>query len=258
MQTCASYYRTDRMRIVLRVVLTAAVLDASVGAVTSPTSAAQPSAANVPYLIGRGPCIAIEEGRAVDTGTHLLEIVSGKGPVDVTVEELRPWTGRSFGGPRRPLTDCTAWFEEDVTDDPGDGQVRVTALARMSISPDEGEAFFALPPQPARLIVGGAPRIVGPAERRQLFETVRSSLPTSWTAARTLVRAQRYGPTGGHQIIELAVAYPTRNPRGVTPPIKHIAIRRFFVVDGRVAASEDYERASGVEEHAELEAPQLP
>lgn len=47
------------------------------------------------------------------------------------------------------------------------------------------------------------------------------------------------------------------NPRGVTPPIKHVAIRRFFIVDGRVAASEDYERTSGVEERAELEAPQL-
>ena len=36
-----------------------------------------------------------------------------------------------------------------------------------------------------------------------------------------------------------------------------MAIRRFFFVDGRVAASEDYERTSGVEERVDIEAPQL-
>jgi len=58
-------------------------------------------------------------------------------------------------------------------------------------------------------------------------------------------------------LFELSVGLPTRNPRGVTSSVKHVAIRRFCLVDGRVAASEDYERTSGVEEHADLEAPQL-
>ena len=91
----------------------------------SGTRATKQSAASTPYLIGRGPCVAIEEGRTVKTGTHLLAIVPGKDPVDVRVEELQPWTGRSAGGPRRPVTDCMHWFEEDVTDDSGDRHVVV-------------------------------------------------------------------------------------------------------------------------------------
>ncbi len=253
MQTCASHYRTDRMRITLCVFLIAAAF----GTISGTSAGPQLSASDVPYLIGRGPCVAIEEGPTVNTGAHLLAIVPGKDPAEVTVEELHPWTGRSFGGPRRPPTDCMHSFQEDVTDDSGGRRVVVRSLARVSIASDDWETFFALPPQPARLIVGGSPRTVGPAERRQLLATVRSSLPKSWTPARTLVRALRYGPTRGHQVIELSVGRPTRNPPGVTPPIKQIAIRRFFLVDGRVAASEDDERTSGVEERVDIEAPQL-
>lgn len=212
-----------------------------------------------PYLIGRGPCVAIEEGRAVNPGTHLVAIVPGKDPANVTVEELRPWTGRAAGGPRRPATDCMHWFEEEVTDGSGN-RIRLTpvkSLARVSIASDDWETFFALELQPVRLIIAGAPRVVGASERRRLFETVRPTLPASWTPARTLLRAQRYGPTGGHEVIELWVGWPTRNPQGVTPSIKHVAIRRFFLVDGRVAASDDYERTSGVEEHADIEPPEL-
>jgi len=71
------------------------------------------------------------------------------------------------------------------------------------------------------------------------------------------VRAQRYGPTRGHEVIELSVGWPTRNAAGMSPAIEHVAIRRFFFVDGRVAASQDYERTSGVEERVDLEGPQL-
>jgi hypothetical protein len=67
----------------------------------------------------------------------------------------------------------------------------------------------------------------------------------------------RYGPTRAHQVIELSVGWPTRNAQRVSPPIKHVAIRRFFLVDGRVAASQDFERTSGVEERVDIEAPQL-
>ena len=222
-----------------------------------------PDATRGPYLIGVGPCVAVEEGWSVDKGTHLLALAPGTEPREVTIEDQRPWMGRTDGGPRRPRTDCTHWYQEDVTGEVGDRIVKVpvTSLARVSISSDEAEAFvppfFALEPQSARIIVAGKPRIVGPAEQRRLFELVRGSLPASWTPGRTLVRARQYGPTRGHKAIELSVAWPTRNAPGVTPPIKHVAIRRFFVVDDRIAAYEDYERTSGVEERADTQGPEL-
>ena len=225
--------------------------------VASGRSTARRIATDVPYLIGRGPCVAIEEGRSVDRGARLLALAPGKKPTVVTIEELRSWTGPSYGGPPRPRTDCTSWFQEAVMDASGDRAVSVKSLARVSSAPDDGDAFFALAPQPARIIIAGSPRPVSPAEGRRLLTAVRRSLPASWAPARTLVRAQRYGPTRGHQVIELSVGWPTRNARSVTPPIQHVAIRRFFLVDGRLAASEDYERTSGVEERVDTAAPEL-
>ena len=111
------------MRVALSIFLIGAAYS-TVGRDLSATRAAKQSAASTPYLIGRGPCVAIEEGQTVNTGAHLLSIVPGKNPVDVSVEELGPWTARSVGGPRRPVTACMHWFEEDVTDDSGDRRVR--------------------------------------------------------------------------------------------------------------------------------------
>jgi hypothetical protein len=86
---------------------------------------------------------------------------------------------------------------------------------------------------------------------------IRSSLPRDWRVDRTLVRAYRYGPASGHAIDELYVGLPTLNPAGTSPPIKRISIRRFFLIDGRLTASEEYERESGMEERADTEAPEL-
>ena len=254
--------RGSRRIVVLVMLLLGTVLAMSAKPDTSDTGAlveraAQRGSASGAYLIGRGPCVAIEEGLSVARGTRLLALAPGRKPRDVTIESLQPWTGRSYGGPSRPRTDCASWFEEEITTESGDRRVPVKWLARVSIPMEEGNAFFALAPQSSRIIVAGPPRTVGQAEARRLFTAVRGSLPASWAPARTLVRAQRYGPADGHQVIELSVGWPTRNPQGATPPIKHVAIRRFFLVDGRVAAAEDYERTSGVEERVDTEAPQL-
>ena len=96
------------MRIALFVFLIGAAVGGTVNSVTSASSPAQQSTADVPYLIGRGQCVAIEEGRDVNTGTHLLAIAPAREPVDVTVEELNPWTEPSHGRLRRPRTDWTS------------------------------------------------------------------------------------------------------------------------------------------------------
>jgi hypothetical protein len=72
-----------------------------------------------------------------------------------------------------------------------------------------------------------------------------------------LVRAYRYGPASGHAIDELYVGLPTPNPAGTGPPIRRISIRRFFLIDGRLAASQEYERESGVEERVDTGPPEL-
>src|SRR4029079_13597890 len=46
-------------------------------------------------------------------------------------------------------------------------------------------------------------------------------------------------------------------PPATSPPIKRISIRRFFLIDGRLAASESYDRESGVEERADTGPPEL-
>jgi hypothetical protein len=54
-----------------------------------------------------------------------------------------------------------------VTDDSADCNASVRWLARVSISPDEGDAFFILTPQQPRIIIPGRSRTVGRAERRR-------------------------------------------------------------------------------------------
>src|SRR5688500_3877641 len=85
----------------------------------------------------------------------------------------------------------------------------------------------------------------------------RSSLPRNWRDDRTLGRASRYWPRNCPAIDGLYVGPPTRNPAAASPPIKRISFRRFFLIDGRLAASESYERESGVEERADTGPPEL-
>jgi hypothetical protein len=149
-------------------------------------------------------------------------------------------------------------YKSDLENGVG-ARANVTQLAHISPLPEEHfdyEVFFAVPPSGA-IILGGAPTSLGAPERRRLLNGVRSSLPRSWRIERTLVRVYRYGPASGHVIDELYVGLPTLNPAGTSPPIKRISVRRFFLIDGRLAASEQYERESGVEERVDTDPPEL-
>jgi hypothetical protein len=137
--------------------------------------------------------------------------------------------------------------------------VKVTHFAHISPLPADHfdyEVFFAVPPSHA-MILGGAPTALGAQARGRLADSMRPSLPRNWRADRTLVRAYRYGPASGHVVDELYVGLPTLNPAGTSPPIKRISSRRFFLIDGRLAASESYDRESGVEERADTGPPEL-
>jgi hypothetical protein len=218
----------------------------------------QSGAADAPafYSVGYYDCLAVEEQHQVRVGSPRIVLAPAQKPLRLTVDAVVPRKDPSTE--RRPHGDCSGAYKSDLEDVHG-GRVKVTQFAHISPLPEDHsdyEVFFAVPPSGA-IILGGAPVALGAQERRRLVDGIRSSIPRNWRADRTLVRAYRYGPAAGHAIDELYVGLPALNPAGTSPPIKRISIRRFFLIDGRLAASQEYERASGVEERVDTEPPEL-
>jgi hypothetical protein len=206
------------------------------------------------YSVGYDDCVAVEEQHQVHVGSPRVVLAAAQKPLRVSIDAMIPWRAPSFE--RRPQGDCTDAFRKDLEDSEG-ARAKVTQFAHVSPLPqDQYGLFFVVPPSSA-IILGGAPAALGARESRRLVDGIRASLPRNWRVDRTLVRAYRYGPAGGHTIDELYVGLPRLNPAGSDPPIKRISIRRFFLVDGTLAASEKFDRESGVEERAETTAADL-
>lgn len=208
------------------------------------------------YSVGYSDCLAVEDQAQLPVGSRRVVLAPAQKPLQVTVDAMVPWKGPSTE--RRFHGDCTGAYQSELEDSKS-ARAKVTQLAHISPLPEDHsdyEVLFAVPPSGA-IILGGAPSALGAQERRRLMNEVRSSLPRSWRVDRTLVRAYRYGPASGHAICELYVGLPTLNPAGTSPPIKRISIRRFFLIDGRLAAREAYERTSGVEERVDTGPPEL-
>jgi hypothetical protein len=221
-------------------------------------AAGQSGAAGAPafYAVGYNDCLAVEEQHQVRVGSRLVLLAAAQKPLPVTVDAMVPWTEPSTVSGRHG--DCAGAYRSGLAD----AQVtlvKVAQLAHVSPLPADHfdyEIFFAVP-RSGSIILGSAPTILGAQEGRRLVNGIQSSLPRDWRADRTLVRAYRYGPAKGHAIDELYVGLPTLNPAGTRPPIKRISIRRFFLIDGKVAASQEYERESGVEERVDTGPPEL-
>jgi hypothetical protein len=208
------------------------------------------------YSVGQSDCLAVEDQHQLHVGSTRVVLAPAQKPLRVAVDAMVPWTEPSTE--RRPHGDCTGAYNSNLEDAEG-ARARVTQFAHISRLPEDHfdyEVFFAVPPSGA-IIIGGAPSALGVQDRRRLVDGIRSSLPRNWRIDRTLVRAYRYGPANGHAIDEVYVGLPTLNPAGASPPIKRISVRRFFLIDGRLAASEAYERESGVEERADTGPPAL-
>ena len=218
----------------------------------------QSAAADAPafYSVGYYDCLAVEEQHQLQVGSPRVVLAPAQKPLRVTVDAMVPWKEPSTE--RRQHGDCTGAYKSDL-EGPQGARAKVTQFAHISPLPEDHfdyEVFFAVPPSGA-IILGGEPATLGAQERRRLVDGVRSFLPRNWRDTRTLVRAYRYGPARGHNIDELYVGLPTLNPAGTSPPIKRILIRRFFLIDGTLAASEEYERESGVEERVDTGPPEL-
>jgi hypothetical protein len=218
----------------------------------------QSGAADAPafYSVGYYDCLAVEEQQQLHVGSPRVVLAPAQKPLQVTVDAMVPW--KEPPTERRPHGDCTGAYKSDLADSEG-ARAKVTQFAHISPLPEDHfdyEVLFAVPPSGA-IILAGAPTALGAQERRRLVNVVRSSLPRSWRVDRTLVRAYRYGSANGHAIDEVYVGVPTLNPAGTSPPIKRISIRRFFLIDGRLAASQEYEKESGVEERVDTGPPEL-
>jgi hypothetical protein len=206
------------------------------------------------HSVGYYDCVAVEEQHQVRVGSaHVVLVPAQK---RVTVDAMVPWKEPSTE--RRRHGDCSGAYKSTLEDAKG-ARAKVVQFGHLSpLSGDhfDYEVFFAVPPSGA-IVLGGAPTALGARDRRRLLEAVRSSLPRNWRVDRPFVRAYRYGPASDHVIDEVYVGLPTVNPAGTGPPIKRISIRRFFLIDGRLAASEAYNRESGVEERVDAGPPEL-
>jgi hypothetical protein len=144
-------------------------------------------------------------------------------------------------------TDCWNRYQEEQP-------ARVSSLPLTKVL--GGAPFFAFRREDGFLVVGGAAVRMGPAETERWLREVSSSPAENWRAPTRLVHAYQYTSSGGLAAVELYVGLP-RQKRSGDASIDSIVIRRFFVVNGRVLASHEYDRTSGREERVDTEPPLL-
>jgi hypothetical protein len=224
----------------MRLALSALVITAAI----SQTTAGPPE-----LFYGIGRCLAVVRGQALKEGEPLVVVGPGVPPAAVAAGVVRqspePVT------PARPDTsqfNCWRGFRAEPP----------AAMSELRLSRSlQEEVVFAVRNQRGLLVVGGPPFRLSAADTERLVRTVSSSLPPPWRLQGLLAHAYRYRSADGHSAVELYLGRPTLKPTSASPPIEVITIRRHFIVDGRLLASEEYKRESGVEERVDTEAPQL-
>ena len=200
--------------------------------------AAQTSSPGDSWLFyGWADCLAIKGNQQLNDGDRLLILAPG------VATEARA------GAVRTPAADTDCWSPYR-----SEQPARVSSLSLRDAL--DGEPFFAIRPADDFVFVGGAAN-AAPEETQRWLRAVSPSLPDAWRAPTRLVHAYQYSAEGdGPQVVELYVGLPVQKRPG-EQSIDSIVIRRFFIVDGRVLASEKYDRVSGKEERAETEPPSL-
>jgi hypothetical protein len=194
----------------------------------------------VPWLFDvTDECIAIAPGQSLTAGQTILLVGEKLAASSLRIQAVRPISQDA---------QCARKFHED----PPRSVARIVLPTAI-----EYGVFFALTPGPSLRLISGAPVKMTQPAADQWLSSLTGRLPSSWTLNSVLTAGYRYGPSDGHSAIELYVGRPQLNPRGTSPPIRAIQIKRFFIVDDRVLAEEEYNRESGREERADTEPPQL-
>lgn len=213
---------------------------------------------------GEDGCLAIREGQRLRAGDRILVFAAGK-PARVRRvlyvlggdSARRIFDKRGFQGVH---ADKELWNRIGCYWGLGvRGEPPAISIARFEA---DGAADAGLPlaieglPASARTLGGdGMPlnrRELGVLERR-----IWSIVPKAFSQGKLLQVGRRYVSGQDHELIELLVGKPAANTSGSGAPIDSIDICRIFLHNGRVLSVERFSRASGREEHVDLEPPQL-
>jgi len=194
---------------------------------------------NLDLFFGVWGCLAVAENQSLAEGDQLIILAAGTESTEIRV-----------GAVRRPseVPDCGRTFRADPPS-------RVASLS-LPKALEFGE-FFAVRPQRDLLILTGASVKLSAEDTQRWAGMVSASLPARWQTGDVLAHAYRYDAANGQAVIEVYLGLPTLNPPGASPPIQAITIQRFFVANGQMLASQQYERVSGREERVDTEPPRL-
>jgi hypothetical protein len=193
-----------------------------------------------PWLLTvRDGCVAIAPGQSLTAGQTVLLVGEKLGAASLPIQAVRP-------------TSEDAQCAREFHDYPPQ------SVARIVLPPTiEYGVFFALTPGPNMRVLSGPPAEMSQPAVDRWKSALAGRLPMGWRLIEVLTAGYQYGPSGGHSAMEFYVGRPQLSPRGASPPIRTIEIKRFFIVDDQVLADEEYDRESGREERADTEAPQL-
>lgn len=222
-----------------------AILGLAIAAASSQTAATTP-----PELFhGIGRCLAVDHGQTLTAGEPLVVLGPGARPAEVVAGPLRqPVEAAPPARAEAPGWNCSKPYRAEPP----------AAVSELALSgPLQEEVVFAVRKQRTLLIIGGPPSRLPAGETMRWIKTVSFSLPQEWRAEGVLAQAYRYRSSSGRSAVELYLGRPTLKPAGESPAIQTITIRRLFIVDGRLLASEEYTRESGAEERVDTEGPEL-
>jgi len=211
-----------------------------------------------------GGCLAIRAGQRLGPGDSVLVFAAGKperwmriSAVVIGDSAKRIFDQRGFDA---VYSDHALWnrigccWGLGVRADPP-----ALSIARYETPDSSGEelplGIQGLPASAQSL--GGDGRPVGPQELGAFERRIAASVPKAFARGKLLRVGRRYGadPDGG--LIELLLGKPAENASGTGAPIDSIEICRLYLRQGRVLSVERFSRASGREEHVDVEPPQL-
>jgi hypothetical protein len=132
------------------------------------------------------------------------------------------------------------------------------ALARLDESgvPDEDVLAFTELPKHALAIAGESVPLTH-TELHGIENRYSSRLAGPASHARKLRTGRRYRGTSGSELLEVFFGQAFESPADSGPPIDSVRILRLFLRGDRLLAVDTLFRASGVEEHVDVEPPRL-
>ncbi|HMI32035.1 MAG TPA: hypothetical protein VK527_09870, partial [Candidatus Limnocylindrales bacterium] len=207
---------------------------------------------------GSGSCLAVRKGRQLQEGDSVTLFDAGKAVSRERISYIfdadsakQVFTARGFDG----VYHDTLW--ERIGCYWGLRGDTPPSIARYGY--DNGGqvplAFKDLPRSAIEMGSDGQP--LDDEDLSKLALRVAASLPRSFVKGKVLKAGRRYQSAEGQEFVELFLGKPSYSTKAGSAPIDSIEICQMFIRGGRVLATAQFSRASGVEEHVDFEPPQL-